>query len=367
MSSTTPTVDYSAVVRALRGVNSPALELQEPIAESSITYIDGGVNDVFVVSPEQCRDEQFVIKFGTYSEVDHLRAGVAAYRVLAAFTDLLVPTIYAFEPDNDNSGRKFVSSFAERRGEYCENSYVRQYEELPPFVVMEYLPGEILAEDFLDTQNATNPEAVRLLGAVINIFNQIPKHAADGYGFIQQVNFHENQPYAVGEYDDCAAWLVDYASTFYANPPEHEALEAIVPKVPDYLQAHRDRLPTTPSSSVVITDLSPQNLLSPSGEPPSSIGELTGVIDLERAKVGPVEFTAVNTEYLLTRFLSDPEVVRDALYDPLPFEPDMPARDLYRVIAIGRSVAALPFWYEPGSETYQQRGDAIATELDRII
>jgi aminoglycoside phosphotransferase (APT) family kinase protein len=88
---------------------------------------------------------------------------------------------------------------------YPEELDTDDIEELASFVVMEYLPGEILAEDFLDTQNATNPEAVRLLGEIINIFNQIPKHAADGYGFIQQVNFHENQPYAVGEYDDCAA------------------------------------------------------------------------------------------------------------------------------------------------------------------
>lgn len=340
MSSKMPTVDHSDVIRAIHQVTVPALKLQEPIAESSITDIAGGVNDVFVVSPEQSSGEKFVIKFGTYSESDHLRAGVAAYRLLAIFTDLLVPTIHAFEPDN---------------------------EELPPFVVMEYLPGEVLAEDFLDTQNATNPDAVRLLGEVINSFNKIPKHVAEGYGFIQRINCCEKKSYAVGEYDDCAEWFVDYASKFYANSPEHEALEAIVPEVPGYLQTHRNRLPTTPSPSVVVTDLSPQNLLSPNDEPPSNIDGLTGVIDLERAKFGPVEFTAVNTEYLLTRFVSDPELVRNALYDPLPFEPDVPARDLYRVIAMGRSVGALPFWYEPGSKEYQQRGDAIATELNRII
>jgi len=59
--------------------------------------------------------------------------------------------------------------------------------------------------------------------------------------------------------------------------------------------------------------------------------------------------------------------IQTALYDPLPFGPDLALRDLYRVIAMGREVGGLPIWYEPGSDMYQQRGDEIATALERII
>ncbi|WP_258302608.1 hypothetical protein [Haloferax larsenii] len=135
----------------------------------------------------------------------------------------------------------------------------------------------------------------------------------------------------------------------------------------DYLQASRDRLPESPSPSILVTDFSPANLMSRDGTPPESVEELTGVIDLERAKIGPLEFAAVNAEYLLTRYIDDPEPVREALYDPLPFGPDIPQRDFYRVLAMGRSVAALPFWYDPESDLYEQRASAIASELDRIV
>jgi hypothetical protein len=121
--------------------------------------------------------------------------------------------------------------------------------------------------------------------------------------------------------------------------------------------------------SVVVTDFGPSNLLAPNGGRPGNgtVGELTGVLDLERAKIGPVGFTAVNAEYLLTRGVNNPGPLVEALYDPLPFGPDLPRRDLYRLVALGRSVGALDLWYEVGSEEHRRRGDAVAAELERRL
>lgn len=326
-------IDGSDVVGALDRVSVPGFD-SGSIREASVTRVDGGVNEVFVVSTDT---HSCVVKFGTHSTAWHLCAGVVAARILSAHTDLPVAEVYAFE-----------------------------WDVYPPFVVMERLPGVALADDFYDPRT-TQPDALRLLGTVIEAFSAIPEHVADGYGVIQRGENRDGDHIAVGEYDDCGAWLLDYASRFYQNPPEHEALSAIAPQVPEYLRAHREKLPTNPDPAIVVTDLSPGNLLAQNGTPPSDGGGLTGVVDLERAKIGPAPFTAVNAEYLLTRYVSEPETVRDALYEPLPFGPDMPSRELYRLIATSRSVAALSFWYEPGSEMYHQRGDAIAAEIERTI
>ncbi|WP_396611850.1 phosphotransferase family protein [Haloferax sp. S1W] len=343
MIDSTPSIDHEDVLRALRRVDAPELARYRPLSEVSLTDVGDGVNDVFVVSPDHDTDrnaDRLVVKFGTYSEPGHLRAGVTAYRLLAEFTDLPVPEVVALDEGDD---------------------------ETPPFVVMEHRPGAALADGFLDTERATNPAAVRLLGAVMAAFGSIPAQATDGYGYIQRTDYRDENPVAVGTYDDCSAWLVDYGTELYEAAAAHEKLDAIVPDVFDYLQASRDRLPATPSPSIVITDFSPANLMNRDGIPPESVDELTGVIDLERAKLGPLEFAAVNAEYLLTRYVDDPAPVREALYDPLPFGPDIPRRDCYRVLAMGRSVAALPFWYDSEGELYEQRASAIASELDRVV
>jgi aminoglycoside phosphotransferase (APT) family kinase protein len=344
MPSETPSIDRSEAARVLRraDVDFPGFGPSPVVSEASLASVGDGFNDVFAVPPPGSRENRFAIKFGSYSKPSHFRAGVAAYRLLSAYTALPVPMIYAADVDE---------------------------EATPPFVVMDYCPGAPLAAGFRDVPSATDPDAVRLLGAVVDAFTRIPEHAAEGYGPIRDFDApkRERGPRAAGEHDDWAAWLVDYASGFYADPPAHPALEAVAPRALKYLRANRDRLPSTPSRSIVLTDLSPGNLLSPDGDPPDSVNGLTGLIDLERAKLGPVEFTAVNAEYLLTRYVSNPNPVRDALYAPLPFGPELRWRDLYRIVAMGRSVGALSAWYEPGSETYRRRGDTVAAALRQII
>ena len=277
MSTPPSSLTRADVSQALHRVDAPELEAYLPLSETSLMHVGDGVNDVFLVSTPQ-RDDRLVAKFGTYSEPEHLRAGVAAYLLLAEFTDLPVPGVVAFDEGDD---------------------------ETPPFVLMEHRPGEALADGFPDTERATNPDAVRLLGAVIAAFGSIPPRATDGYGYIQRTDFRDGSPVTVGECDHCSEWLVDYGTELYEAAAAHEELDAIVPDVFDYLQASRDRVSEHSSQAILITDFSPANLMSRDGTPPAGVDELTGVIDLERAKVGPLEFAAVNAEYLLTRYIDD--------------------------------------------------------------
>lgn len=55
------------------------------------------------------------------------------------------------------------------------------------------------------------------------------------------------------------------------------------------------------------------------------------------------------------------------VYDPLPFGPDLPRRDLYRLLAMGREVGALDLWYEGGSQTHERRGNTLAREIEQIV
>ncbi|MFB6254921.1 MAG: hypothetical protein ABEI06_09955, partial [Halobacteriaceae archaeon] len=150
-------------------------------------------------------------------------------------------------------------------------------------------------------------------------------------------------------------------------------LEQVASDVPAFIRANMEQLPSNPDPSVVLTDFGTSNLLvidrSSAREEnfTNDDPQLTGVVDLERAKIGPSKFTAVNAEYLMTRGVDDPDLLVNALYDPLSFEPDVPARDLYRLVATGRSVNALDVWYEPGSEQYDRRGKVIASAIDQII
>lgn len=328
-------VDPADAVAACRLAGVPELLGADPPAPAAVRAVGDGVNDAFVVP----LGDGVVVKFATYSTAAHLRGGVAAARVLGRYTDLPVPVVHAF----------------------AESPV-----DLPPFVVLEHLPGAPLAADFADPR-ATAPEAVRLLGAVVAAFGDIPADAAAGYGTVRDLDHGPAGPRLVAEAEDCADWLVDYGTRYLADPPDHDALATAAGRAADHLRANRDGLPTDPDPAVVLTDLSPGNLLAPDGTPPADPAGLTGVVDLERAKVGPPAFTAVNAEYLLTRDVGDPAPVREALYEPLPFGPDVACRDCYRLVALARSVAALPAWYEPGSERFRERAEAVAAELNRLV
>lgn len=303
--------------------------------EWTVERLSDGVNEVFVVSDDD--GHRVVLKFGTFAEPDHLRAGVIACRVLGTYTELPVPETYA----TDLSAS-------------------------PPVVVMEYLPGEPLADGFDDTANLTDPERVRLLGRVLDALADVPDHGTEGYGTVREYGGGET-PRAVCTHEDCARWFLEYAGRLYSDSPDDDRLSSLVSRVEKYLQANADRFRSAPPGAFVFTDFSPQNLLAPGGTPPEDLDGLTGVYDLERAKVAPVEFAAVNLEHLLVRDLSDPTPVQEALYEPLPFGPDLDRRDLYRLVAIGRSVGALEFWYEPGTEEYRKRRDDVSDAIEAIL
>ena len=340
MSQQSQTVDVSAVSRALR--RAPTLD-HDAVAEGTVEPLSDGVNEVFGVRTDGA---ELVVKFGTFSTAASLRAGVAAARLLGASTDLPVPTVHAAEYDTDG---------------------------LPPFVVQERRPGTPLVGGFEDP-DATAPDAVGVLGAVIDATRGLPADATAGYGFIEGLadgveaeDGTRIDPRAVAPYDDCGAWLVDYGAGFLDEVADHEALTAVAPRAASYLRANWSRLPTAPDSAVVLTDLSPGNLLAPGGVTPETAGGLTGVVDLERAKLGPAALTAVNTEYLLTWDLADPDPVREALYEPLPFGPSVPNRDCYLLVAAARAAWALPTWYDPGSERFDDRARALAATMRAVV
>lgn len=320
-----------------------------PGRPTDIRSVEDGVNDLFVVSTTGDGPHRVVCKFATFSEPSSFGAGVQAARVLGAYTDLPVPEVYTFRPDPP---------------------------DLPAFQIQEFLPGDPLS----DPSIPGNLAPARALGIVINELGSLPHSVTEGYGMIEppasqlasekrMAELRDDENTAVGEYEDWTQWLLEYAGFHYADPPDHEVLASIAPEVPDYLRENAHRLPEEPDRSIVLADFGPSNLRSPDGtvDADGLPDALTGVLDLERAKLGPMAFTAVNAEYLMTRFIENPAPVVEELYDPLPFGPDVPNRDLYRLVAMSRSVNALALWYEEGDERFRERGVELADQIAQIV
>lgn len=315
---------------------------------TEIRSVEDGVNDVFVVSTAGESPNKVVCKFATFSEVSSFWAGVQAARLLDGHTELPVPTVYAFDPDPT---------------------------DLPAFQIQEFLPGTPLS-------NPSSPQDLapaRALGSVIRVLGSVPRSVTEGYGMIEppvseptvenSISEVSDGTTVVGQYDEFPHWLLEYASDHYDDPPDNDALASIAPAVPRYLRENAHRLPVRPERSVVLTDFGPSNLLAPEGTVSGDgrLDALSGVLDLERAKLAPMDLSAVNAEYLMTRFIENPAAVVEALYDPLPFGPAVPNRDLYRLVAMGRSVNALDLWYEEGSEMFEQRGIELADQIEQIV
>lgn len=331
-------LDDDVARAALEEVDWPG----EPISVESVAY---GVNDVFIVSTTRDAPDPVVVKFATFSRTDNFWAGIQAVRLLQLYTDLPVPEVYEFQPDPA---------------------------EVPPFQIQEYCPGDNL-EGPSETDNLA---PVRVLGEVINELDSAPSARTEGYGTIQPPESPDiplsdalsEEFVATGEHETCREWLLNYSSSHYEDPPDHDALASVAPEVPRYYEENASRFPTHPEQSIVLTDFGPANLLGPDGTLPEDGGvdDLTGILDHERAKLGPMEFVAVNAEYLMTRGMDNTDAVVDALYDPLPFGPDVPRRDLYWLVAMGRSVNALELWSD-GDDHFQQRGTALARQIEQIV
>lgn len=338
MTAVSDSLEFEDVRRVLSRLD--LVDAPEQLPASASTPVGDGVNDVLVVDPPGGSTERFVLKVGTFSTAANLRAGVAAARALRAYTALPVPDVLGFDAGSDDR---------------------------PPAVALEYCPGAPLAAGFDDTENLADPARVSLLGGVVAALDALPDDAATGYGTIQCGGDVDDRPRLTADFDGFDEWLVDYTTRHFENPSPHPDLERVAPDALAYLRRERHRLPSDPSPSVVLTDLSPGNLLAPDGRPPETVDGLAGVVDLERAKLGPVRFTAANLEYLLTTDVDDSKPVHDALYDPLPFGPSFGLRDLYRLAAVSRAVSGLSTWETPGSDAFDRRARAVARELEAIV
>ncbi|WP_330632822.1 phosphotransferase [Halocatena halophila] len=209
-----------------------------------------------------------MVKFGTHHSANHLRAGVAATELLAHWTTLPVPTVHA-----------------------------TAFEDSPPSVIMDRCPGTPLADGFDDTERLTAPSAVRTLGRVIRDCWTVPASTLEGYGRIRSLEGTADSPRVGAEHETFRSWVRAYANRCYGSPAAHDALETSAPDVLEYLCNRTAVLPESPPQSLIVTDLSPENLLTLDGMPPASPTELTGFVDLDGAKIGPLEFAAVNVEY----------------------------------------------------------------------
>jgi aminoglycoside phosphotransferase (APT) family kinase protein len=330
-------VEDEAVHAALEEVAWPQTE----ISINDITEIETGVNDIYTFATGLDTPARAVCKFATFSVPSAFQAGVTATHLLAEHTEIPVPGVYALRTDPP---------------------------DLPAFQVVEFLPGDSIPSH----PEPGNPGPARALGRVIRELGSIPSEMTSGYGWIHPENeglTASGETSAEGEYETCSEWCLEYGLELYDDLPEHESLAAVAQDVQPFLRENSHRFPDEPARSIVLTDFGPGNLLARNGRvsEAGSLEELTGLIDLERAKLGPMEFNSVNAEFLMQRWIDEPQPVISALYEPLPFGPDVPRRDLYRLLAMGREVPALELFYEEGSEIYESRGRKLAREIEQIL
>lgn len=333
-------VESQAVRTALDTVEWP----DTAMSVGDISEIEAGVNDVYTFSTGRVDPERAVCKFATFSQPIAFQAGVRANRLLAEYTAISVPDVYALRPNPS---------------------------DIPAFQITEFLPGDPLPSH--PEPDALGP--ARAFGRVIRELGAIPSAMTDGYGWIQPTSAENPETVpngslnVEGEYDTCSEWLLQYGLELYEELPAHEELAATAQAVPSFLQEHSHRFPDDPSPSIVLNDFGPGNLLAPDGtvSATGNLTEVSGLIDVERARLGPMEFNAVNAEFLMQRWIDEPEPAISAMYEPLPFGPDVQRRDLYRLLAMGREVGALDLFYEEGSETHEHRGVKLAHEIEQIL
>jgi aminoglycoside phosphotransferase (APT) family kinase protein len=335
----TDSVTAQTLRRALTKVDC----LSGEVTATDISSADDGVNEVYTFSTGLNDPARAACKFATFSTPASFQAGVTTAQFVAAHTEVPVPKIYAFESEPD---------------------------DMPVFQIMEFVPGDPLQGH----PDPDSPGPARALGRVIRELGAIPVEKTDSYGWIQrrvttETDDKHSDRAVTGEYDTCSEWLLQYGLGLYDDPPSHDTLAAVSQTVPAFLREHRDRFPDSPRQSIVLTDFGPGNLLAAEGTVSESgrLDEVAALIDLERAKIGPIAFNAINAEFLMQRWIDDPVPVVDALYDPLPFGPDHPRRDLYRLLAMGREVAALDLFYENGGNKHERRGNALAREIESIL
>lgn len=333
-------VGEDAVRTALDLVDWP----HEECSISDITEVENGINGVFVFATGMDNPARAVCKFATFSKPKAFQAGVVASQKIAERTAIPVPDVYRFRATP---------------------------EDLPPLQIIEFLSGDPLPGH--PAPENTGP--ARALGRVIGELDSVPADQTSGYGWIEAdgvettADLGGSDRIVEGEYDSCSEWLLQYGLNLYDDLPAHDRLAAVAAAVPSYLRENSHRFPEQPHRSVVLTDFGPKNLLARDGtvSDEGSLTELSGLVDTERAKLGPVEFNAVNAEFLMQRWIDDPEPVVEALYDPLPFGPDLPRRDLYRLLAMGREVGGLDLYYEKGGEKHERRGQKLADRIEQVV
>lgn len=286
-------------------------------AGASATRLDAGTNAVYRV---ETAAGSYVVKFNTFSEFDAMAAEVQIYRLLSD-ADLPVPRVVDAVLDPDGG---------------------------PAYFVMEALPGEPPA--------AATPSLARQMGACLPEFGSISGDFG-GYGRLHYDP--DSSPPLSTHSESWRAYVEWYVDHILAKPTDRfrDLVDPIRTAVTDRL----DAVPHEPDPAIAYHDFRPANVHV------DDAGDLVGVLDLERADLGDVRYTLVETAYLLARHRpdDDAERLRRALYEGFGAEPAEPLRTCYRALAVAREIRGFDFWYDDPNGEDEKAADvrSVADEL----
>jgi len=272
--------------------------------------IDAGTNDVFRV--ETCVGDR-VVKFNTYSEFATMAAEVEIYRLLAD-TDVPVPGVVDADLDSD-----------------------------PAYFVMEALSGAPPTE--------ARPALAEQMGETLRAFASVPD--VEGYG---RLHHEPDAPHSLAASADTwreyVEWYVDHILSRYCD-----RFADLVDPVRDVVVDRLDAVPREPDPAVAYHDFRPANVHV-------ADGEIVGVVDIERADLGDIRYTLVETEYLLTRHRPDrADRLRRALYAGFGTDPDERVRTCYRALAVAREIRGFDAWWDDGADEKAANVRRIAEEV----
>jgi len=281
---------------------------------AAVQRVDDGTNAVYRVETDA---DAYVVKYNTFSGRELLAAEVEVYRLLAD-TDLPVPRVVDATLDPADG---------------------------PASLVTTALPGSSPGAD------AVTPALAREMGSALCAFAPVP--SLGGYGRLRRDP--DRTPPLVASDDSWRDYVDWYAEVLLSKPSD--ALADLADDVRTVIGETRSVIPPEPDPALVVHDYRPANVHV------DADGRLVGVFDLERAAVGDLTLSAVNTAYLLTRHRPDEAAqLRAALFEGFGGEVSGERRRCYRALAVAREIRGFDFWWGDAAVT-----DGEAANVRRIV
>lgn len=291
-------------------------DARDTATATSVTLIPGGTNTLYRV---ETREDAYVVKFNTFAGSEIMAAEVQVCRLLAD-TDVSVPRVVDAVLDPD---------------------------EGPAYFVMTALPGDPPAD--------VSPALARQMGRVLRGFSATTSDI-EGYGRLRHAP--DATPPVATSADTWREYVDWYVDMLLAKPSDSVAdLGDPVRRVVDRTL---DAVPRRPDPAIVPDDYRPANLHVVDGE-------ISGVLDLERAAWGDLRLALVKSGYLLGR--DDPSEgstrLRDALY--AGFDTDVPdaLERCYRAVAVASEIRGFDVWWDDDPEG-AERAAEVRSVVDEL-